>query len=75
MGTNWPVVSMVYEKGYDFGDIEIVFDQEKPKNHDAIWDVNQSDFAPSSDFGGYAERNPRIADCVRLLKKGRYYLK
>jgi len=66
------VVSQIYDSSYSFGDIEVVFDKDKPTNHDAIWEGEKWNFAPSSDFGGYAERNPKLEEYVRILKKGRY---
>jgi hypothetical protein len=70
-GGQWPcIVSMVYEDEYSPAG-EVVFNPERPTRNDAEWDDEQWAFAETGDYGGFAEKSPRLAEYVRMLKVGR----
>ena len=54
------------------GDLEVVFDPKKPTNHDVEWNGQEWVFCKRGDFGGYADRYPRLSAFVNTLKAGRY---
>jgi hypothetical protein len=66
------VVAVVRAAGDQFGDCEVVFNPTKPTNHDVEWTGEDWAFAKRGDFGGYAEKYPRLRAFVQTLKKGRY---
>jgi hypothetical protein len=70
-GTNC-VVSIVRGAGDPMGDCEVVFNPQKPTNHDAVWTGENWDFAKQGDFGGYADKYPRLQPYVEQLKGGRW---
>ncbi len=63
------VVANVYEPDNTSGNIEVVFNPDKPTNRDVNWNGNEWEFSPSSDFGGYADQYPRLNYYVRILKR------
>ncbi len=64
------VVAVVREPNDRMGDLEVVFDPKKPTNHDVEWTGREWSFCKRSDFGGYADRYPRLSAFVRTLKSG-----
>ena len=48
------------------------FDPEKPTNHDVEWTGDKWALCKRSDFGGYADRYPRLSAFVLTLKAGRH---
>ena len=66
------VVSKIYSPDYQLGICEIVCNPRKPANRDVIWDQDKWAFFNPNDFGGYAERYPRLAPFVSKLKRGRW---
>lgn len=54
------------------GNIEVVFDAQKPTNHDVEWTGEAWVFCKRPDFGGYAERYSRLSTAVAQLKRGRW---
>jgi len=50
---------------------EVVFNQDKPTNLDARWNGETWEFVESGDYGGYADKYPRLNEYVRILKNGR----
>jgi hypothetical protein len=54
------------------GDIEVVYDVEKPTYHDAEWDSDEWIFSKRPDYGGYAQNQSRLASAVRQLRRGRW---
>jgi len=67
------VISIVREPGHEFGDCEVVFNPDKPTNHDVEWDGEKWIFPDRPDFGGYADRNSRLSQYVQILKQGEKY--
>jgi hypothetical protein len=49
---------------------EVVFDPIKPTNRDAYWTGTSWSFTESEDFGGYADKYPRLNPYVQILKRG-----
>jgi hypothetical protein len=70
VGTTRCVVSLVREPGHSFGDCEVVFNPDKPTNHDVVWGDGKWEFPERGDFGGYAERNDRLRPFVAKLRGG-----
>ncbi|HWX13343.1 MAG TPA: hypothetical protein VNY06_00445 [Methylocella sp.] len=64
------VVSAVREPDNFSGDCEVVFNPQKPTNHDVVWTGEKWRFAERSDFGGYADKYPRLRQYVSILKRG-----
>ena len=54
----------------DNGECEVVFNNQKPTNRDARWNGTAWEFSPSVDFGGYADKYPRLRKYVQILKDG-----
>src|SRR3954454_11981971 len=53
------------------GDIEVVFNSQKPTNHDAEWTVKAWALCKRPDFDGYADKYSRLREPVALLRRGR----
>jgi len=70
VGSTRCVVSLVRDPGHAFGDCEVVFNPDKPTNHDVVWVEGKWEFPERGDFGGYAERNPRLRSFVAKLRGG-----
>ncbi len=70
IGNTLCVVSLVRDPGDTLGDCEVVLDEDKPANRDVCWKDDDWHFVPSGDFGGYADRIPRLAPYVAQLKRG-----
>ncbi len=70
VGNTRCVVSRVREPNHQFGDCEVVFDGKKPANRDVRWTGNNWEFIETGDFGGYAEKYPRLREFVQILKRG-----
>ncbi len=66
------VVANVLEPGNPLGDCEVVFNPSKPANLEARWNGEGWEFVKTGEFGGYADRYPRLALYVAKLKRGRY---
>lgn len=66
------VVANVRDPGYAFGDCKVVFDRRKPTSHDVVWNGDEWEFVDSGDQGGYADKDPRLNEYVRKLKRGRW---
>lgn len=62
------VVAMIHQDRM-ICDCMVVCNPEKPANRDVSWDGEEWLFTPG-DFGGYAERNPSLAQFVAQLKRG-----
>jgi hypothetical protein len=62
------VVAAVHERG----DLEVVFNPEKPANVDVTWNGREWVFRNPGDLGGYADRYPRLSAFVHTLKAGPY---
>ncbi len=65
------VVSRVWPAGNALGDCEVVFNPDKPTNHNAYWTGDQWDFVKSGDFGDHADKYARLRAFVEILKAGR----
>lgn len=65
------VIANVFEPGGQFGDCEVVFNPQKPTNTSVRWTGNGWEFA-SDDYGGYADKYPRLEHYVAILKRGRF---
>jgi hypothetical protein len=71
VGQTPAVVSAVREPGSFSGDCEVVFNPQKPTNHDVVWTGEKWEFAERGDYGGYADKYPRLSEYVSILKRGR----
>ena len=71
VGSTDCVVANVRGPGQSLGDCEVVFNPDKPTNRDVTWDGDQWNFVESGDYGGYAEKYPRLSEYVQILKRGR----
>ena len=65
------VICLVREPGHTFGDCEVVCTPNKPANREVCWAEDHWEFKKSSDFGGYADKTPRLRRYVEKLKRGR----
>lgn len=66
------VVAVVRPPNDPAGDCEVVHRPEKPTNNSARWTGDAWDFVKTGDYGGYADRNPRLRSYVQILKRGRW---
>ena len=66
------VVANVRAPGHALGDCEVVFDRSKPTNSDVVWNGDEWRFVERGDYGGYADKYPRLRDYVHILKRGRW---
>lgn len=66
------VVSKVYGKDSPSSICEVVFNPDKPTNHDVDWNGEKWFFPNRGDYGGYADKYPRLSTYVSILKRGRY---
>lgn len=66
------VVAIVREPGDLLGDLEVVFDPNKPANVDVKWTGESWSFSRPNDLGGYADRYSRLSAFVHTLKAGPY---
>lgn len=66
------VVTTIYKRSDPSTVCEIVCNPQKPANRDVTWDDGEWRFVDSGDFGGYAEKYPRLSQFVRKLKDGKY---
>ena len=64
------VVCKVRAPGHPLGDCEVVHAPRKPANRDVIWTGASLAFYNENDFGGYADRYPRLVPFVAKLKHG-----
>ncbi|WGS02211.1 hypothetical protein MTX26_15900 [Bradyrhizobium sp. ISRA443] len=64
------VVAVVRDPTDPLGDLEVVFDRQKPANVDVKWTGEEWAFCRPGDLGGYADRYPRLSSFVRTLKAG-----
>jgi len=65
------VVSKLYRSDSSSGVCEVVFNPNKPTNCDVDWDGEKWFFPERGDYGGYADKYPRLSEFVAILKKGR----
>ena len=65
------VVCTVYPQGNQLASCEVVYNPRKPANRDVTWTGSAWVFYNENDFGGYAERYPRLSPYVAKLKRGR----
>lgn len=65
------VVSMVRDLDHPFGDCEVVLNPKKPANVDVKWNGDAWVFINQNDFGGYAEKYPRLSRFVSILRDGK----
>ncbi len=65
------VVSRVRPPGDVFGDLEVVFNPDKPTVHDVDWTSEGWAFSKRGDFGGYAFRIERLAPFIAQLRHAR----
>ena len=72
IGTVKAVVSVVRPENSKLGDLEVVFNPRKPTNHDVEWTGDEWTFAKRGDFGGYADRYPRLSLFVQQLRANRH---
>jgi len=72
VGNGHCVVCVVREPNHPLGDCEVVLTPSKPANRDVQWLEDKWEFVPSGDFGGYADKYPRLREYVRILKKGQF---
>lgn len=66
------VVARIFEPSHVEGDAEVVFDPVKPTNRNVRWEGDGWEFVDSGDFGGYADKYPRLRSYVQVLKRGKY---
>ena len=66
------VVANVREHSHALGDCEVVFNPSKPTNHDVVWTGGEWKFVESGNYGGYADKYPRLSEFVSILKRGRW---
>lgn len=71
VGNTSCVVANVFNEGHSLGDCEVVFNQAKPANLNARWDGERWQFVKTGDYGGYADKYPRLSAYVAQLKRGR----
>ncbi len=62
------VVSRVRPSGDVFGDLEVVFNPDKPSVHDVDWTDGGWAFSKRGDFGGYAARIERLGPFAAQLR-------
>jgi hypothetical protein len=73
IGLTHAVVTAIRSPQHPMGShCEVVFDASKPTNHDVRWNGNHWEFIKSGDFGGYADKYPRLRQYVSALKRGRW---
>lgn len=65
------VVANVFAVGAPLGSCEVVFNPAKPTNRNASWTGTQWEFVETGDYGGYADKYPRLRSAVTALKAGR----
>jgi hypothetical protein len=53
-----------------FGHYEVVFDPKKPTNRNVFWDGSAWHWCEAGDYGGYADKYPRLKPYVDTLKNG-----
>jgi hypothetical protein len=53
------------------GDLEVVFDAQKPTNPDVEWNGEAWLFCKRPDYGGYAAGKSRLSQAVGILRLGR----
>ncbi len=70
IGQTLAVVAKLRERGSFSGDCEVVFNPQKPTNHDVVWTGENWEFAKRRDFGGYADKYSRLREYVLILKRG-----
>ena len=63
------VISNVYSPDCQLAMCEVVCNPQKPTNRDVIWTGAALAFYNENDFGGYADRYPRLAPFVAKLKR------
>ena len=66
------VVADVHGTPEPSGDVEVVFDPQKPSNVYVRWTGEAWAFSQPGDLGGYADRYPRLSAYVHTLKAGPY---
>lgn len=52
--------------------VEVVFNKDKPTNLYVMRVGDDWDFEPSPDYGGYADKYPRLKEFVAILKRGEH---
>ena len=72
VGNSDCVVCDVREPNHVFGDCEVVLTPSKPANRDVQWVDGKWKFVESGDFGGYADKYPRLRQYVQILKRGKF---
>ena len=68
------VISNVYSPEYKLAVCEVVCTPQKPANRDVTWTGTAWAFYNENDFGGYADRYPRLAPFVAKLTRGRWMM-
>lgn len=66
------VVANILDPENKLGDLEVVFNSDKPTNRNVFWDGEHWKFVETGDYGGYADRYARLNFAVSVLKRGRY---
>lgn len=62
------VVSIVRDLDHPFGDGEVVLNPKKPANVDVKWSGTEWVFVDPDNFGGYAEKYPRLNSLISIFR-------